>query len=454
MNLFITEKKYDLTLKAAFSNDKSIDSNVVQKNGQVTELLDKNVAFLYLEENDKLNAKAVGEFINAYFMKNRFDFQIEMKSFEHKDIEKNKLIEILATSLTHKSVELWNVKTKKFYEHLIKASLLFKELPKSHKVLEALRENLDFTKLLQNMPPNIANSEWIAKKVQEHAKKFDNVKVTVLGREEAIKMGMGLYLSVNKGSMFEPQIVVLEYNNNPDSKDKTVIVGKGITFDSGGYNIKPDKYMTNMKFDMSGAAIAAGSILTLSKTNAKVNAAAVMMLTDNRVNGDASLPDSIVTSMSGMTVEINNTDAEGRLVLADGMTYAIQKLGATELIDLSTLTGAIVYTLANEYTGAWATDNFDYENFEKAAKDADEKVWRMPVHENYFTFLKGSPLADFYNTDYSGLGGSNAAAMFLIQFAENVPYLHLDIAGTAEVKGLAMAAMLKTMVKFLERKGK
>ncbi|SFW07375.1 leucyl aminopeptidase [Chlamydia abortus] len=162
---------------------------------------------------------------------------------------------------------------------------------------------------------------------------------------------MDLLLSVNKGSMYEARVVIIEYNGNPESKEKTVYVGKGITFDAGGYSLKSPKFMLGMKYDMSGSAIVAATMKAIAQLKPKVNAAAIMCITDNRINGDASLPDSVYTSMSGKTVEVNNTDAEGRLVLADGLFYGATKLNATHLIDIATLTGAIVRTLGESHTG-------------------------------------------------------------------------------------------------------
>jgi leucyl aminopeptidase len=171
-------------------------------------------------------------------------------------------------------------------------------------------------------------------------KNIPNVKLRVLGLKEAQKLGMGLLLAVNAGSHVEPRVVVVEYSSD-STLPKTVLVGKGITFDSGGYNLKPSAFMKGMKFDMSGASIMISTVLALAKAKAKANVAAVGMFTDNRIGGQATLPESIIKSMNGLTVQIDNTDAEGRLVLADGLTYGVKELKADRLIEASTLTGAI-----------------------------------------------------------------------------------------------------------------
>ncbi|WP_371246154.1 M17 family metallopeptidase [Mycoplasmopsis agassizii] len=457
MELYSDKLNASLVLKAAYKND-LVKTNLVETDGYVTEYLDENIAYLYLSDKEKTTAKQVADFVHAYLLKNRYDFQVDIASFtpyvKDENAEKELLKEIFL-ALDHDGTEIYNAKSL-FKKSYVKASVYLKNIAdyKDKLLVWAKFKHLkNFTKRLQNFPPNIANSEWIADQIVAEAQKHAKVDVKVLGRQEAIKNNMSLYLSVNKGSMFEPRVVVLTYLGNPESKEKIAIVGKGITFDSGGYNLKPDKYMNGMKFDMSGAAIACSTIMALSETNAKVNAVAVAMLTDNRINGDASLPDSIVTSMSGITVEINNTDAEGRLVLADGLTYAIEKEKATEVIDIATLTGAILYTFGREYTGVWSSNTENYKLLAKATKKAHEKVWRMPLHDNYLINMKGSKLADLYNTDYSGLGGSNSAAIFLRQFAKNVSFMHLDIAGTADKGDLGTAAMMRPLVYYLKAKG-
>ena len=257
---------------------------------------------------------------------------------------------------------------------------------------------------------------------------------------------MDLLLSVNKGSVYEPRVVIIEYKGNPSSQEKTVLVGKGITFDSGGYSLKPPKFMLGMKYDMSGSAIVAAVMKAIAQLKPNKNVSAIMCITDNRINGDASLPDSVYTSMSGKTVEVNNTDAEGRLVLADGLYYGATKLHATRLIDIATSTGAILRTLGDTYTGIWATSEKAWEDIKKAADIQEELIWRMPFDKEYEAFMKGSVVADLKNTDYTGNAGSCSAAMFLREFTNNVEYIHCDIAGTNDIDEKPMFAMVKTLI--------
>ena len=217
---------------------------------------------------------------------------------------------------------------------------------------------------------------------------------------------MNLLLAVNSGSNYEPRVVVIEYKGDTTSNKKDAFVGKGITFDAGGYNIKTGKYMLGMKYDMSATAIITAAMKCIAIKKPKKNVVAVLCITDNIVSKTSTLPDSIITSMNGMTVEINNTDAEGRLVLADGITYAIRKCNATRIIDLSTLTGAIITALGTTYAGIWSTCDNCFNKMSDAAKWADENIWRMPFHKDYIRFMKKVKVADIKNTNYDGEGSS------------------------------------------------
>lgn len=207
--------------------------------------------------------------------------------------------------------------------------------------------------------------------------------------------------------------------------------------------------MRGMKYDMSGAIIAASAIDTIAKFSPKVNVVAVLPLTDNRVNGDANLPDNVWKSMNGKSVEITNTDAEGRLILGDALTYAIRELKANKLFTIATLTGAMSIALGSTFTGTFATDDSFWKEFRKAAELADELVWRMPLHAEFAKGNNSSPVADIVNADYSGKAGSSSAAMFVAEFRENLPLIHLDIAGTANVDKNPTGVMVKTLVEFI-----
>jgi leucyl aminopeptidase len=226
-------------------------------------------------------------------------------------------------------------------------NLVYSAVPEFDEIFtesEIKMEFVNFARDLQDLPPNEGISTKIAELIEAKAKTIEGVKIKIYNKAEIEKMGMGLLLAVNAGSEVEPRVVVLEYNGDT-SKPKTALVGKGITFDSGGYNLKPGNFMKGMKFDMSGAAIMSSTVMALAKAKAKANVMSVAMLTDNRIGGHATLTESVIKSYNGKTVQIDNTDAEGRLVLADGITYALRDGKADRVIESSTLTGAIVVAL-------------------------------------------------------------------------------------------------------------
>lgn len=438
-----------LTLKAVFKGDE-LPKNLEQKKSAVTNYFSDDLAYVYLDEKSKLDFKTVNDFAKKIALSSTVETQIDLDTFVTEQLSISEVVRAFVGGINFVRAELWNAKTNKKDEevklHLVSLANESEYSAELNKTL-VLSEYLNFTRELQITPPNICNSEWMADKVFEKLSQNKNLKVTVLNKKQIEEQKMGLLLSVNRGSVYEPRVVVVEYNGNPESNEKTVYVGKGITFDSGGYSLKPGRSMLGMKFDMSGAAIVGNALGAIAELQPKVNAAAVLCITDNRVNGDASLPDSVWTSMNGKSVEINNTDAEGRLVMADGLTYAVRNLKATRLVDVATLTGAIVVALGSTYTGVWTTTEQAWDELSKAAQQQNELVWRMPLDEEFAREIRNSHVADLKNTDLSGAGaGSSSAAMFLKEFTENVEYIHLDIAGTADIGGKPFAPMMKTLV--------
>jgi leucyl aminopeptidase len=225
------------------------------------------------------------------------------------------------------------------------------------------------------MPPNKLHAEEFVDQVKEKFKDFSNIEVEVLDKKRIEKEKMGLLLAVNAGSHHEPRVVILRYfGDKQDKKNILGLIGKGITFDSGGYNLKPSSSLQCMKFDMSGAAVVCASFLTLTQKKPKINIVAVACLTENAIGGHATLTESVVTSMSGKTVEINNTDAEGRLVLADGINYAIEKEKANRIITVATLTGACVLALGENITGVMTNNRNFYQQFSQASQKSQERI--------------------------------------------------------------------------------
>lgn len=308
------------------------------------------------------------------------------------------------------------------------ARMLEEETPK----LMALLEATDTARTAGNLPPNIANPEYMAGKARELEKL--GVKVEVIDEKQMKKLGLNLILAVggNAAPEDQPRLILMHYNGGRKGEAPTAIVGKGIMFDTGGYNIKINKSMGGMKYDMCGAAAVLGAMEALARRKAPVNVVGVMTCAMNMVGQNAFVPDSIYKSYKGLHVEIGNTDAEGRLVLADAMAYTIEKHNPSQIVDLATLTGAVVAALGGAYAGLFSTSNPLANALQKAGDEVGERLWRMPVDDCYAAPVK---MADV-NNDGAPYGGSQAAAVFLKRFADKTPWAHLDIAGVAWVDGV------------------
>jgi leucyl aminopeptidase len=291
---------------------------------------------------------------------------------------------------------------------------------------------VEFTRHLANMPANICTPTYLGEQALHLAAQFDELSCTVMGPDEMRDMGMGLLLAVAQGSDQPPRLIDIQYKGAGDAPP-IVLVGKGITFDSGGLSIKPANAMDEMKYDMAGAASVLGTIKACALLKLPVNVIGLIASAENLLSGTAVKPGDIATSMSGQTVEIINTDAEGRLVLADALTYA-ERYNPEFVIDIATLTGAIIVALGSVASGLMTTDDDLAKLIETAAKESQDRVWRMPLDEAYQEALD-SPLADMINANFDRAAGSIKAACFLSRFTEKYRWAHLDIAGTAWVSG-------------------
>ena len=258
-----------------------------------------------------------------------------------------------------------------------------------------------------------------------------NLKISVLGEKDIEKLGMQAFLAVAKGSCESPQLLVIEYNGNAESQEKLGLIGKGICFDSGGISLKPADGMEKMKGDMAGAAAVLGAMLAIAQLKLAINVVAVIPCAENMPSGTAVKPGDVVRAMSGKTIEIVNTDAEGRLILADGIYYAGQ-LGATSMVDIATLTGACVIALGNCVSAIMGNDNELCDKLLAASKKTGEKMWRLPFYDDYKEQIK-SDIADIKNVG-GRPAGSITAGLFLAEFANEVPWVHIDIAGTSMVE--------------------
>jgi len=292
----------------------------------------------------------------------------------------------------------------------------------------AIGESQNFTRELVNEPSNRMTPTILAERARAMAQDV-GLKCEVYGVDKIKELKMGAFWGVAQGSDEPPALIVIRYEP-ADAPASPVLgfVGKGITFDTGGISIKPADGMEKMKYDMAGGAAMIGAMRAISLLKPKIRVIAVICATENMPSGKAQKPGDVQIAMSGKSIEIINTDAEGRLVLADGLYYARQ-LGCTHLVDAATLTGAVVVALGYVNAGVFANDDKFYERFTAALNKAGEKFWRMPLDEDYKESIK-SNIADMMNTG-GRWGGAITAAMFLKEFAENTPWIHLDIAGTA-----------------------
>ena len=310
------------------------------------------------------------------------------------------------------------------------------ELKQAFSACMAMVQGIEFAKEWANRPANHATPTMLGKAAQTLAKSA-NMSCEVMGPKEVAKLGMGSFMSVAQGSAEPLRFIVLKYQGAAKSQAPTVLVGKGITFDTGGISLKPGPEMDEMKFDMGGAASVLGVFKSLSLLKLHVNVIGLIPACENMPDGRAVKPGDVVTSMSGQTIEILNTDAEGRLILCDALTYA-ERFKPQAVIDIATLTGACVIALGGIRSGMFATDDELAEALLSAGHDAMDLCWRMPLDEDYADALK-SNFADVANVG-GRAGGVVIAAKFLHRFAKKYPWAHLDIAGTAWKGGSAKGA--------------
>lgn len=302
------------------------------------------------------------------------------------------------------------------------------------KIGQVIAEGINLARKLSDMPPNEMTPTYFlntAKKIARESK----LKLTSLDEKQAKKKGMGAFVGVAQGSEEPSYMITLEYKGDLRTKDKWAFVGKGITFDSGGLSLKPPQHMTDMKYDMCGAAAVLATMQIIAKLKLKVNVVGIMAVTENLIGGKAQRPGDIVKTYSGKTAEVLNTDAEGRLVLVDALTYAQKDFKATKLVDLATLTGGMIVALGDFYTGVFGNNPKFTQEFISTGSQLGEKYWEMPMDEVYNEMIK-SDFADIRNMGKGGSIPSAASSIVGAKFIESVvennrPWIHLDIAGTA-----------------------
>ncbi|QOR66059.1 leucyl aminopeptidase [Cytobacillus suaedae] len=319
----------------------------------------------------------------------------------------------------------------------------------------AYAKGTNSARTLVNLPGNMLTATDMANYAKELGEKYQ-FEVEILEKEEMEKLGMGALLAVNKGSVEPPKMIVLKYQGKENWEDVIGLVGKGITFDTGGYSIKPKDGIVGMKSDMGGAAAVLGAMEVIGELKPEQNVVAVIPATDNMISGSAFKPDDVITAMSGKTIEILNTDAEGRLALADAVTYA-KHHGASYLVDVATLTGGVIVALGNDITGAMTNNEELFEQVLEASNEVGEPIWRLPITEKHKERVRKSPVADLNNSPGRD-GHAIFAGTFIGEFAEDTPWVHLDIAGTATTNAAydlgpsgATGVMVRTLATFVER---
>lgn len=293
----------------------------------------------------------------------------------------------------------------------------------------AISSGSNYARDLSNMPGNICTPTWLAEKAQELDKEHAGIKTRVLEESDMEELGMGALLAVSRGSRQPAKLIVMEYMNGPQNTDPTVLVGKGLTFDAGGISIKPGAAMDEMKYDMCGGASAFGAIKAAAELELPINLVAVIPSSENLPDGDAVKPGDILTSMSGRTIEILNTDAEGRLILCDALTWVEQNYKPNAVIDMATLTGACVIALGSEAAALYSNTPRLTRGLRDAGEYVNDRAWQMPLWDEYQSQLE-SNFADTANVG-GRAAGSVTAACFLHQFTRKLPWAHLDIAGVA-----------------------
>lgn len=295
----------------------------------------------------------------------------------------------------------------------------------------ALASGVSFAKDLGNLPPNVCTPSYLAEQAQSLGKKHD-FKVKVLERDELEKLGMGSFLAVSQGSEEPPKFIIMQHLKGKKDQKPVVLVGKGITFDTGGISLKPGSEMDEMKYDMCGAASVLGTFKTIAEMDLPLNVIGVIPTCENMPDGRATRPGDVLTSMSGLTIEVLNTDAEGRLILCDSLTY-VERFEPSAVIDVATLTGACVIALGHHASGLFSNNDDLAKELLQAGETAMDRAWHMPMWDEY------QPLLDSNFADMANIGGRAAgsitAACFLSRFAKKYEWAHLDVAGTAWKSG-------------------
>jgi len=445
LGFFIPEEQ--LTLKSS-----KVDQNIKDKVNKLLKTIDKN------KDRKKIHSFDIGDNQKLFIIiikKNLINFQLNnlggsfrnllnsnknlkkiffllSDNLKNEKISNEEVISEFLYGYTLKNYSFEKYKTKKKSNLSVIINICVDRTEKFNKAFQTLsfiKEGVFLTRDLISEPPNVLNPKNYTKEILKLTKL--GLKVEILNEKDLKKLEMNSLLGVGQGSTSETFLVIIKWNGRKEKDKPIAFVGKGVCFDTGGISLKPAKFMEEMKYDMGGSAVVVGLMKTLALRKAKVNAVGVVGLVENMPGANAQRPGDIVKSYSGKTIEVLNTDAEGRLVLADALSYTEKKFQPKFIIDLATLTGAIIMALGQEYAGLFSNNDKLCKQLFNIGNSINEKVWRLPLHKNYDK-LMNSKYADVQNINYSGGAGSITAAQFLQRFIQNkTPWVHLDIAGMA-----------------------
>ena len=436
--IFFTDEKFNISGLKKFLNNKDfsyindlLKTNDLKKNLLVFEISSKRKIILISIKN-KANNSDFENLGAELYVKINYGKNSEYIIFsESSKVNPNNFLGYFLHGFRLKSYEFKKYITKKESRVITINVSGNKNIPspKVQSKFRAIEEGTFFARDLVSEPGNVLHPDEYSRRLSLLRK--DGLKVNIYDEKKLKKLGMHALLGVGQGSVRGSYLVTLEWKGRNDNSKPLGFVGKGVCFDTGGYSLKPAKFMEDMTYDMAGSATVVGLMKNFALRKAKINAVGVVGLVENMVSGNAQRPGDIVKSYSGKTIEILNTDAEGRLVLADALTFTEKKFKPKFIIDLATLTGAIIVCLGSEYAGLFSNDDKLSKQIFEAGQNVDEKVWRMPLHKNYDK-LMNSKNADVQNINYVGGAGSTTAAQFLQRFILNkTPWAHLDIAGMA-----------------------
>jgi len=417
--------------KGIFKGEKGeIFSHVDLKDGNTT-------VFLGLGEEDKVTEEELrlAGFKGAKELAKLKVKEASVKLLKLSSMCYRKSTKAFAEGLLHAEYKFDKYMSKKSESSLEEVSLGLLE-GKEEKVLPGINELINLmdgifvTRNLINEPAITLTPVALANAAKSELEAL-GVEVTILSKEDAENLGMKAFLAVAKGSYNEPQGIIMRYKGGNVEDPIIGLVGKGVTFDSGGYSIKPGPSMVTMNGDMGGAGSVIGAMKAIALNKLPKNVTAVVLATDNMISGDAYVPGDIIGSMAGKTIEIHSTDAEGRLTLADAVYYIVKKEGVCEVVDVATLTGACVVALGEFYTGAFTNNQEFMDRVKSASIEAGEALWQMPLSKEYKELIKGDR-GDLKNTG-GRWGGAITAASFIEEFVEGTPWIHLDVAGTSDL---------------------